>query len=704
MAEEEKAPQTPTKRVSRGDFREAGVPGLDFTYGFIQADPDFKLQGQKGIEQYDLMRYTDPTVSAVLMALSLPVREASWTISPASSQPADVEAAEFVESCLHDMSFSWDDILTEVCTMFPFGWAFMEWVLKPRLGPNPPRNLPVSQHSDGRIGFKKMALRGQASLHRWDMDDDTGKLGGMYQWAATGVLHIPLAKSILFRTTKELNNPEGFSLLRPAYRAWSYKRNIERFEAIGIQRAMQGLPVVKLLQGATRAGTTTTGESTEERATGIIQRLYDNTMLGVIEDADMEFRFEAPDLRGISQDSGRVILRYDESIARAALAMYILLGAREQGSYALSRELGDLFFLAVEGFINMISQTFSRYGIPALFRYNAFPGITGLPEITTSINRRVDLEALAKFINDTVGAMVITPDEELERYVRELADFPPPAITVGQEQETITPAAEESSEETVGAPSEEGQEAESASRGRVETFARGTDPYASPTDAYQAGLRQDYEDWVKDVGAELKKSKPADNLAEKWAILVALGLLMMKKKGWEHLPEAFALGYGSSALSPGARQALEAELLANDGYLSEKLWPKIGKALSPYQLEEIARLYWAGKDEEANDLLYGALLAIRGNVGQYAGGFWRSIWVASVVRAEEGMEIVPIQWVLDALAEHCRTCLVFGNREYANMEDLVSTTGGVLPGQGTECAGNCRCGLKALRGGVWVLL
>jgi hypothetical protein len=654
------------------------------------------------------------------MALTLPTREAKWQVNPASSAGPDIEAAEFVESCLHDMSFSWDDVLTEICSMFTFGWAYMEWVLKARMGANPSGGKPASQHDDGRIGFKSISLRGQASLHRWDIEQKTGKLKGMYQWAMTQVLHIPLDKSILFRTTKELNNPEGFSILRPAHRPWSYKRNVERIEAIGIQRAMQGLPVVKLLQGATKAGSVTSGDSTEERAEVLIQRLYDNTMLGVIEEADMEFRFEAPDMRGISKDSGTVIQRYDESIARAALAMYILLGTRERGSYALSRELGDLFFLAVEGFINMISQTFSRWGVPVLFRYNTFPGITGYPEVTTAINRRVDLEVLADFINKTTGAMVLTPDPELERFIREVADFPAPAVEVGGK--TITPAQDEPSEDKAGPPTEQGQEEEAgrtmaSRRAGVEKFA--TDQlsgYQKSTDAYQAGLRQGYEDWLGDVENVLKEEKDERELKDRWAILLLLGLAAMKRRGWEALPRAFALGYGSDAFSPEARAALEAEIRSNDEYLETHLWARVRNRISVHELEEIWRLYQAGLDEQGHEMLFGVLLGLRGNVMQYSGAHWRAIWVGSVLAEEEselpipGEEeyepaIVPIRWVMDALAEHCATCLVFGSREqYMGLEDLLATTGGVLPGQGTECDGWCRCHLEALRMGVWGLL
>jgi hypothetical protein len=39
---------------------------------------------------------------------------------------------------------------------------------------------------------------------------------------------------------------------------------------------------------------------------------------------------------------------------------------------------------------------------------------------------------------------------------------------------------------------------------------------------------------------------------------------------------------------------------------------------------------------------------------------------------------------------------------YPSTDSLISVTGGVLPGHGTECDGNCRCHLEKLENGQWV--
>jgi hypothetical protein len=41
-------------------------------------------------------------------------------------------------------------------------------------------------------------------------------------------------------------NPEGQSMLRTAYRPWFFKKRLEEFEAIGVERDLAGLPVAKV--------------------------------------------------------------------------------------------------------------------------------------------------------------------------------------------------------------------------------------------------------------------------------------------------------------------------------------------------------------------------------------------------------------------------------------------------------------------------
>ena len=109
---------------------------------------------------------------------------------------------------------------------------------------------------------------------------------------------------------------------------------------------------------------------------------------------------------------------------------------------------------------------------------------------------------------------------------------------------------------------------------------------------------------------------------------------------------------------------------------------------------------------EFTEFIHSTLFNRRGHVQQYSGHLWRVMWLGAIARLNEDEDVrtLPIRWVLDAMARHCTTCLVFGDREYANIDDLMSHTGGILPGQGTECDGWCRCHLQVMREGKWSIL
>jgi len=112
-----------------------------------------------------------------------------------------------------------------------------------------------------------------------------------------------------------------------------------------------------------------------------------------------------------------------------------------------------------------------------------------------------------------------------------------------------------------------------------------------------------------------------------------------------------------------------------------------------------------GRMEEVFGLVNDAFrVATRGGTrpGAYGGNVYHAGWAAAVERAR--YEGVPVRWRLDPLAQHCATCLQFGNQTYPSIEALTAITGGILPGYGTECDGGCRCELEAQRGGVWVTL
>jgi hypothetical protein len=130
------------------------------------------------------------------------VRQVTWDVQPATDSPDDEAIAEFVEGALfEDMSYSWTDTLCEILSFLPWGWAYFEIVYKVRDGQTS-MSQRKSKFTDGRIGWRKWALRSQESLDQWQFDE-SGGIAGMTQRPAPTFLPatIPIEKALLFRTT-----------------------------------------------------------------------------------------------------------------------------------------------------------------------------------------------------------------------------------------------------------------------------------------------------------------------------------------------------------------------------------------------------------------------------------------------------------------------------------------------------------------------
>jgi len=95
-------------------LKEIGVSGLRRMGGQIYADPERKLHGTAGMEIYDLMSRSDPIIAGGLLIIESMVEQVPWFIRPGGTDEEDLQAAAHLESCIHDMSVSWNQTVTEI--------------------------------------------------------------------------------------------------------------------------------------------------------------------------------------------------------------------------------------------------------------------------------------------------------------------------------------------------------------------------------------------------------------------------------------------------------------------------------------------------------------------------------------------------------------------------------------------------------------
>jgi hypothetical protein len=192
---------------------EIGATGLVQFGGRVQEEFLKDLQDVKGRRIYRQMADNDPVVGAILFTVDMLMRQVEWRLDPVDESVEAYEVAEFVESCLSDMSSSWAETLSSVLSFLPFGWSYHELVYKVRRGPDQKDVKLRSKYDDGRIGWRKIAVRSQDTLYKWEFDDDGGTKGMWQQSPPTyELVFIPIEKALLFRTQAHKGNPEGRAL------------------------------------------------------------------------------------------------------------------------------------------------------------------------------------------------------------------------------------------------------------------------------------------------------------------------------------------------------------------------------------------------------------------------------------------------------------------------------------------------------------
>lgn len=433
------ADQPIEKKVGvRAGMNELGRSGLKHFGGTLYEEFLPQLKGQRGQKIFKEMAENSPIIGAMLFAVESLLRSVEWTVEPASESSEDIEAAEFLEECMTDMSHTWEDFISEILSMLIYGWSYFEIVYKRRRGP---KKSPTSQLDDGRIGWRKFALRSQDTLYRWEIDD-TGGIQGMWQYPVPSTpvasrqghetVMIPIEKALLFRTTSIKNNPEGRSILRSSYRPWYFGKRIEEIEAIGLERDLAGIPIAKVpieFLNSNRSGEV---EQTYRYIKDVVTKTKRDQQEGIIfprvidpDTGEDAFDFELLSAGGRrSFDTGTIIQRYMQQQAMTIMADFILLGHENVGSFALSSDKTELFAVALGAWLDGIQEVLNRHAVPRLFELNTF-NVEELPELRHGDIEKPDIQQVGAYVQALASSgMPLFPDLNLENRLREYGDLP----------------------------------------------------------------------------------------------------------------------------------------------------------------------------------------------------------------------------------------------------------------------------------------
>ena len=412
------------------DVQEVGSSGLRRTGGFVLEEFLSQLKHPKAQKVYREMSDNDPIIGAYIYGMEKVITRLKWAVAAGSETPQAEANRVFIEECLYDMSDNLTESVSSILSMIKFGFSWHEVVYKIRGGESqdPTRK---SKFNDGKIGWRKWAVRAQETLYQWQFDEDGGIQAYVQMDPSTGEIYtIPIDKSLLFRTSSHKNNPEGRSLLRNAYRPWFFKKKIEEIEAIGIERDLAGLPVAKVPSKLLAANATAEDKAALAGIMQMVTNVKRNQSEGIVMPSDRDensnLLYELTLLStGGSRvfDTDAIIARYNQQIAMSVLADFLLLGHENVGTYSLGVSKLDLWIMSVDAIAKQIAEVINTHAIPKLLALNGMD-TADAPFLTYSDVAAVDLAALGTFIFDAMKVGAIMPDASLEAFLRDIAKLP----------------------------------------------------------------------------------------------------------------------------------------------------------------------------------------------------------------------------------------------------------------------------------------
>ena len=193
------------------------------------------------------------------------------------------------------------------------------------------------------------------------------------------------------------------------------------------------------------------------------------------------------------------------------------------------------------------------------------------------------------------------------------------------------------------------------------------------TNKQQKRLVKAYDQWSARVRKDMASA--ADRGASRNGLTAILDrhipeleatMLDITRKGIEQVVRAEA---GSMAGLPPVRQVVQKQLSENNQLVSQALIPRIR--------EKIVDSLTTGEYID-KEVLTASFMPLRSAAASYAGGAWVMIFVLQQAlgrmreqgRRREGLDVEPVRWVLDKLADHCS-----GSGGYHGCKDLA----GVYP-------------------------
>ena len=422
--------QTGDQPIPRIPSGESGYVGLKQINGVILEESRRELQYPLITRTFKQMSM-DAVIASGLNLFEMMISRVKWDVKiPKDASEETKKQAKFLKQCQEDMEHSWYAFIKEAVSFYKYGFSVHEIVLRKRLNAN------GSRYNDGLVGIRKLPIRSQDTIAKWDFSEDGRDLLGVYQspnivmgdrygyystnMVATGdssLAYIRRQKFLLFTADSTRSNPQGKSPLLNCYYAWKYRTKIEEQEAIGVSRDLGGIPSFEIPSDYMAAEDGPKKDAADAYMK-IGRNIQANEQACVVTPSDRDdrgnklFDFKLVSSQGAKQyDSGAIIARYNNAILQALWADVLQMGQSNVGSYSLSDTKTNLVAMAVQDKLIGMREVLKELR-DLLFRMNGWSLDTELPYWDFEDLESQDLDVYSKFVQriGAVGFLPKTPE------------------------------------------------------------------------------------------------------------------------------------------------------------------------------------------------------------------------------------------------------------------------------------------------------
>ncbi len=422
--------------VPRLSLSEVGFTGLRTSNGRILQEQQQAFRYPHLIPVINEMK-NNPTVSSALNVYNYMMTRKKWTVKGKSE--LSEERAEIITTMMNDMEDSWEGFIQSVLDYLCYGFSIHELVPYRRLKRN------GSKYNDGLIGIKKLAIRTQETIERWNFSEDGRELLGVSQNISNlensykfqnltnkdGLIDIPREKFLLFTASATAGNPQGNSILKRVYLAHKQLTLLQNDELLTIARDAKGLMKITIPPQYLSADAPDNGAAAEafkamvdgynrgELASILAPQMYDP------ETKQPMFSYELMESKGTATiDVENVIRRLQGDILQNLSVDILALGGNGgSGSYALASEKTTLLSLSCDARLKEIQNTLNRELIPYICKMNGW-SLEDCPYFDYEDSEDLPLEDYGSFLQKIFSVGAIEFDRPVANRVRKILGVP----------------------------------------------------------------------------------------------------------------------------------------------------------------------------------------------------------------------------------------------------------------------------------------